>query len=87
METKEMFCWQFDLSAEITQSDILLKTNVTAVAIESCNATFLELNQRVLDRRLQNGLIAGQMCAYDPDAQNDACQVIAQGICGPAGMF
>lgn len=43
------------------RSNILLKTNVTALSSASCNNTFRDLH-------------AGQLCAHDPSARNDACQ-------------
>lgn len=62
-----------DTSVERRQkSNILLKTNLTAVDLPACNRTYAELQA---DRRLPNLLNQGQLCAHDPRAINDACQV------------
>lgn len=55
------------------RSGVLLKTNLTAVSMASCNASYAQLPR---NRRLPNVLNAGQICAFDPQQRNDACQVI-----------
>lgn len=54
------------------RSNVLLKTNLTAVDLPICNQTYAE---QPSNRRLPNLLNQGQLCAYDPRAVNDACQV------------
>lgn len=34
----------------------------------------MEYNQRANQPSLRNGLMRGQLCAYDPEARSDACQ-------------
>lgn len=53
---------------------ILLKTNVTAMPLRQCNSTLLRYNRQANQASLREGLHAGQCCAYDPAARNDACQ-------------
>lgn len=55
------------------RSNALLKTNLTGVTLESCNASLLGYNAN--DRSLRNGVNLGQICAYDPQARQDSCEV------------
>ncbi|XP_037030140.1 serine protease Hayan-like isoform X2 [Bradysia coprophila] len=69
------------------RSNALLKTNLTGVALESCNASLLGYNAN--DRSLRNGVNLGQICAYDPDARQDSCEGDSGGplqIYSPNGM-
>lgn len=54
-------------------SEFLLKTNVTMMPIEQCNTTVLNFNNVAPLASLRDGVILGQVCAYDPNAKNDAC--------------
>lgn len=62
----------FSFLVEQERSNGLLKTNLTGVALESCNASLLGYNAN--DRSLRNGVNLGQICAYDPDARQDSCE-------------
>lgn len=69
------------------RSNALLKTNLTGVPLESCNASLLGYNAN--DRSLRNGVNLGQICAYDPDARQDSCEGDSGGplqIYSPNGM-
>lgn len=62
-------------SAERTvRPNELLKTNITSMPLSACNTTLLEYNRQVNHPSLRNGISESQLCAYDPDARNDACQ-------------
>lgn len=50
-----------------------MKTNVTSVPLPSCNSTLLDYGR---DRRLPYGVDLGHLCAFDPKAEHDSCQVI-----------
>lgn len=54
-------------------SDILLKANLTAFPLDKCNASLLGYDRN--SRALPNGIQMGQICAHDPNATRDACQV------------
>lgn len=58
------------VSGTESQSDALLKTNVTAVSITSCNQTLLDYNKDSNSRALRDGLRQTQLCAFDPQARN-----------------
>lgn len=58
---------------ENQRSNLLLKTNLTAVPLDQCNSSLLEYNPN--NRALRNGVILGQICAKDSTGTNDACQV------------
>lgn len=55
-------------------SGILLQTNVTYLDAIECNKTLLDRYQEAKTLAFRDGLSAGQMCAFDPNAQSDACQ-------------
>lgn len=68
---------------------MLLKTNVTSMSSETCNVTVLEYNADKDQRSLRSGLHDTQLCAFDPDARNDACQGDSGGplqILSPSGL-
>lgn len=42
--------------------------------LPACNSTLMEYNRNANQPSLRNGLVDGQLCAYDPEAKSDACQ-------------
>lgn len=60
---------------EFTPSNKLLKANLTSVPLEACNGTLLTRNRVLNTRRLASGLNIGQLCAVDPEATKDTCEV------------
>lgn len=64
----------FSFCAGSRRSGVLLKTNVTSVMLPTCNTTLMEYNRQADQPSLRNGLVEGQLCAYDPEAKSDACQ-------------
>lgn len=55
-------------------SGVLLKTNVTYMESATCNKTINTRYEETRDLSFRDGLSSTQLCAYDPNSQNDACQ-------------
>lgn len=66
--------WGSTSSERTVRPKNLLKTNITAMPLEACNVTLTEYNREVNQPSLRSGISESQLCAYDPDARNDACQ-------------
>lgn len=60
--------WGKTSNTRDTRSNILLKTNVTAVSRDECNDSYKNW------RKLPKGIAADQLCAGDPRGISDACQ-------------
>lgn len=56
-----------------SQSHLLLKSNLTAIGLAACNATYTGYAQTT-SRKIPQGLREEQVCAIDPEGRNDACQ-------------
>ncbi|KAJ0176715.1 hypothetical protein K1T71_007894 [Dendrolimus kikuchii] len=62
--------WGQTNSQTLQKSNVLLKTNVTAVSLSECSKTFNKNNFRKLPR----GLSQEMLCAGDPAGAHDACK-------------
>lgn len=58
----------------IDKSTELLKTELVTMPTSQCNGTLLEINQRINQPSLREGISEGQYCAHDPNASHDSCQ-------------
>lgn len=56
------------------RATVLLKTNVTSMALSSCNAALMDYNRDANQPSLRSGISMSQFCAFDPKARHDACQ-------------
>ena len=61
----------FQLKGE-SQSNVLLKTQLTTMPLAECNAKLLELFR--FEESLRDGLSQGQYCTYDPRNISDSCK-------------
>ncbi|XP_031634562.1 serine protease persephone-like isoform X2 [Contarinia nasturtii] len=56
-----------------SNSNKLLKTNLTTVPLRECNSTWIEWNKSENLVIFRNGISNGQYCAYDPEGRRDSC--------------
>lgn len=61
---------------ELAETRVLLTVNLTTVASEECDRKYRLLN----DRKIKEGIVDGQICAWDPNMKKDACWVRIDGI-------